>query len=61
MHLVQLTALLLETVWVAAGRPDVLGAYERVTGRQLVNLKHAAPEPREKKRRAVPVEERLPN
>ncbi|TNY23645.1 dimethylaniline monooxygenase [Rhodotorula diobovata] len=59
--LVNLTALLLETVWVAAGRPDVLGAYERVTGRQLVNLKHAAPEPREKKRRAVPVEERLPN
>ncbi|KPV75634.1 uncharacterized protein RHOBADRAFT_52680 [Rhodotorula graminis WP1] len=59
--LVNLTALLLETVWVAAGRPDVLGAYKRVTGRQLVDMDHAAPEPREKKRRAVPVEERLRN
>ena len=57
----QLTALLLETVWVAAGRPDVLGAYKRLTGRQLVDMDHAAPEPREKKRRAVPVEERLRN
>lgn len=26
-------ALLLETVWIACGRPDVVGAYRRLRGR----------------------------
>ncbi|BGP37774.1 hypothetical protein JCM10449v2_001696 [Rhodotorula kratochvilovae] len=59
--LVNLAALTLETLWVALGRPDVLGAYEGIIGRKLVDLKQVTPEPREKKRRIVPVEERLPN
>ncbi|GAA5994127.1 hypothetical protein JCM11641_003830, partial [Rhodosporidiobolus odoratus] len=31
--LVNLTALLLELTWIAVGKPDVLGAYKRVTGK----------------------------
>ncbi|GAA6005027.1 flavin-containing monooxygenase [Rhodotorula paludigena] len=60
--IVNLAALWLETTWIAFGRPDVLGWYERTTGRDLRGLrKTVAPEPREKKRRAVEVGERLPN
>lgn len=35
--LVNACALVLETVWIAVGRPDVIGWYRRVSGRDDVD------------------------
>jgi len=34
-----LTALILEVVWIAFGRPDVIGMYKRATGKTMSEKK----------------------
>ncbi|GAA5919765.1 hypothetical protein JCM1841_005844 [Sporobolomyces salmonicolor] len=43
---VNLLALLFETLWIACGKPDILGAYQRLTGKKAIMEKEKMERPR---------------
>lgn len=62
MPLLQLAALVLELVWIAAGRPDVLGYYARLTGKPRSKAldgidRHAQMDVRERKQKRMAEDE----